>query len=198
MTKSTKIIAALGVATGLGIAALPMGSIFADTLLPLNYTGAQTSAEVKVKLKVSEAIAIATNKTVCGDDVTMVVKTNGSCKHLIAGGTNSKNGFTISVKDKDTDLALVNTNGSTAATAKIAAHDGDVNATAGTYGWSIKGGDQDFQNAKAIKATAQSVLKTTAAADKETEMTYNFATLPNQEVGTYEDTIVYTIAANNE
>ena len=92
----------------------------------------------------------------------------------------------------------MNTNGSTAATAKIAAHDGDVNATAGTYGWSIKGGDQAFQNAKAIKATAQDVLKTTAAADKETEMTYNFATLPNQEVGTYEDTIVYTIAANNE
>jgi hypothetical protein len=197
MTKSTKIIAALGVAAGLGIAALPAGSIFADTLLPLNYTGANTSAEVKVKLKVSEAITIATNKTVCGEDVTMVVKSNGSCNHLIAGGTNAKNGFTISVKDKDTDTSLVNTNGSTNASAKIAAHNGAVDATAGTYGWSIKGGDQVFQNSAAITSADQAVLKTTQAEDKETTMTYNFATLPNQEVGTYEDTIVYTISANS-
>lgn len=197
MTKSTKIIAALGVAAGLGIAALPAGSIFADTLLPLNYTGANTSAEVKVKLKVSEAITIATNKTVCGEDVTMVVKSNGSCNHLIAGGTNSKNGFTISVKDKDTDTSLVNTNGSTNASAKIAAHNGAVDATSGTYGWSIKGGDQVFQNSAAITSADQAVLKTTQAEDKETTMTYNFATLPNQEVGTYEDTIVYTISANS-
>ena len=127
----------------------------------------------------------------------MVVKSNGSCNHLIAGGTNSKNGFTISVKDKDTDTSLVNTNGSTNASAKIAAHNGAVDATAGTYGWSIKGGDQVFQNSAAITSADQAVLKTTQAEDKETTMTYNFATLPNQEVGTYEDTIVYTISANS-
>ena len=47
MTKSTKIIAALGVAAGLGIAALPAGAIFADTLLPLDLTnGTKQSQDV--------------------------------------------------------------------------------------------------------------------------------------------------------
>ena len=192
MTKSTKIVAALGVAAGIGIAALPLGS-FAAELIPFDYTTAtSTGKDVTVKLSVGEAIAVATDATVCGD-ITLQVNQTGSCKHKIAGGTNAVNGFTLSVADKDSELALVNATGSGTATAKIAAKDGALTAGMANGGWNISGG---ALSEKAITVAPQTVIKTKGAKEVATEMTYNFATQKNQEIGDYTDVITYTIAKN--
>ena len=196
MTKSTKIIAALGVAAGLGIAALPAGSIFATDLIPFDYTTA-TSADkdVTVKLTVSESIAIATEGDEC-DAGRVTVKSTASCTQKIAGGTNAKYGFTLSVKDKDSDTSL-NLDGTTTAVSND-----EIEAVAGTLGgsaswvsgWNLTGG---ALNQAAISATEQTVMKTSAAKDAQISMVYNVATKPNQTVGNYSDVITYTIAKNN-
>lgn len=200
MTKSTKIIAALGVAAGLGIAALPAGSIFAADLIPFDYTTAtSTGKDVTVKLTVGEAIAIAVEKSEC-DAGTAQVKSVAFCDEKVAGGTNAVNGFTLSVKDKEGSTSLVNADGSGTATAEIAATDSEV--FTGTVdapvwaaaGWNLTGG---ALNHAGITATEQTVVRTNAAKDYQTTVRYNIATSENQEIGEYSDVITYTIKANN-
>lgn len=218
MTKSTKIVAALGVAAGLGIAALPAGAIFATELIPFDYSdaGLYTTKDVTVRLNVAEALSLGVEDTDCaattdhGDasdpawDITddartsanLTVKSTGFCKHKIAGGTNNKNGFKLTVKDADADLNL----NRQIASGETLTNDGKIPAVAGALGgttwvagWNLTGGN--LTNA-AIAATDQIVIGTNAAKDVQVNMTYNFATKPNQEAGKYSDVITYTVAQN--
>ena len=209
MTKSTKIIAALGVVTGLGIATLPAGSIFAaNTLIPLDYSTTDSSAKnVQVKLTVGESIALAVEKPVCdgknSDNSNLSISDAGSCQNVIAGATNAPYGYTLSVATRPADSA----NGIAAATdymglggttqtedsAKIAAVDGKV-VSASNPGWNMTGGA--LTNA-AAKSTSQTVMKTNGTKQAEVDMTYNFATRSDQQAGEYWTYIQYTIAKNN-
>ena len=209
MTKSTKIIAALGVVTGLGIAMLPAGSIFAaNTLIPLDYSTNDSSAKnVQVKLTVGESIALAVEKSVCdgknANNNNLSISDTGSCKNVIAGATNAPFGYTLSVSTRPADSA----NGVAAATdymalngvaqtedsAMIAAVDGKA-VSAANPGWNMTGGA--LTNA-AAKATNQTVLKTNSTKQAEVDMTYNFATRSDQQAGDYWTYIQYTIAKNN-
>ena len=202
MTKSTKIIAALGVAAGLGIAALPAGSIFAveGDLVPFNYnTATSTGKDVTVRLTVGQALALAVESATC-DAGSAQVKTVKFCSEKVAGGTNAANGFTLSVADKDTNTSLENQE--TGSTATIAAT-GDAVYT-GTVespvwakaGWNLTGGALNHAAIASSADTALVVMKTNAPKDAQTVITYNIATAENQEIGTYEDQIQYTIAAN--
>lgn len=208
MTTSTKIIAALGVAAGLGIATLPAGAIFADnTLIPLDY-GTEDSAakDVQVKLTVEESIALAVQKSLCegktGSNTNLSISSVGSCTNVIAGATNAANGFTLSVASRPADAQ----NNITAATtymglngaaqsensAKVEAVDGVISTS--NPGWGMNGGA--IEN-KGVTTTAQTVMKTNAAKQAEVDMTYNFATRADQQAGEYWTYIQYTIARNN-
>ena len=199
MTKSTKIIAALGVAAGLGIAALPAGSIFAADLIPFDYTTAtSTGKDVTVKLTVGEAIAIAVEKSEC-DAGTAQVKSVRFCEEKVAGGTNAVNGFTLSVVDKEGSTSLENEDGSGTATSEIAATDDEVFTGSvsepvwAAAGWNLTGGNLEHTG---ITTDEQIVVRTNAAKDYQTTVRYNIATSENQEIGEYSDIITYTIAAN--
>ena len=205
MTKSTKIIAALGVAAGLGIAALPAGSIFAvgvgGDLVPFDYNSATSDdRDVTVRLNVTEALALAVEKTTCNAGDAMV-KTVSFCNEKIAGGTNSANGFTISVADKDTNTSLESTeSGSTATIAATgdAVYTGTVESPVwAKAGWNLTGGALNHTAIASSTDTALVVMKTNAPKDAQITMTYNIATAENQEIGTYEDQIQYTIEAND-
>ena len=203
MTKSTKIIAALGVAAGLGIAALPAGAIFADTLLPLDYTNTTQAQDVTVNLTVGEAVTLGVQNVKCATTdgaaaegtatVSLSVKAQGSCAHLVAGGTNAAKGYTLSVADKDETTALTRDGGTGTGADAIEAVAGDLGGTNWVAGWNLTGGLLDKA---AITHAAKPVQTTAAAGQNELTMTYNFATRVDQNQGTYKDVITYTISVN--
>ena len=198
MTKSTKLVAALGVAAGIGVAALPFGA-FAYTVTP--YVTSPDKAEVTVELKVNKAVGIAVasgrsadgstggRETTCTASNTLP-HTTGTCTHTVTIGANTP--ATLTLKDADTTTDLTGPTGSAA----IPARGG--NLTAGTAGWNISGGNLSA-NTAIVASDADSPLTVStlsAAGVADVEMTYNFATADNQMAGTYSDVITYTIAAN--
>ena len=199
MTKSTKIIAALGVAAGLGIASLPAGAIFADnTLIPLSYDG-EYGATTNVKLTVTEAVAIATEKTDCegknASNNNLTVSDTGTCTEVVAGLTNAANGFIMKVElsDGETDYLALNHTPQTVASAKVAGVTGAVSTS--NAGWNITGGA--LTNAKpGATGAGVTVMQTKGPKHAETDMTYNFATRADQQAGEYMTQITYTIASN--
>lgn len=205
MTKSTKIIAALGVAAGLGIAALPAGSIFAQTLTPLDLTtNTKQSQDVTVSLTVGEAITLGVENVKCattdgaateGAEVSLTVKATGSCSHAVAGSTNAAAGYTLSVKDGDSETALtLNGAATSVAQDKIVAQGGALGGDSWVAGWNLSGGDLDANTA--ITDQNQTVKSRATAGEDEFTMTYNFATRTDQNAGLYKDVITYTIAKN--
>lgn len=171
-----KIIAGLGVATALGIAALPVAGTFAAD-------PASATANVDVTVNVGATIAIATDGPAA---VSMTPNQTASSTGTVTVSTNNLGGYKLSVKDADSDLALKT------AGDEIPALGGTL--TAGTAGWNISGGS--LSNT-AIKATDQTVKENTnsanaAISNEVTSMTYNFATKNGQLQGQYVDTIVYT------
>ena len=213
MTKSTKIIAALGVAAGLGIAALPAGAIFATNDLstwPMAYPGA-SSENVTVELNVAEGIAIGVSASNCVGDSdgtesgvqSFSVSDAGECAMELAGGTNKPNGFTVSVKTTTGKTSYLVLDGKTTNPTdqqKIVAKSGtlgvDSNANAG---WNITGGELTTGTAapEADAATGAEVMRTAAPKQVQIPMTYHFATRNDQEAGHYSTQITYTIAAND-
>lgn len=170
-----KIIAGLGVATALGIAALPVAGTFAE------------SANVDVTVNVGATIAISAASP-AAVSMTPGQKTSSNAANITVS-TNSAGGYKLTVKDADTNTALVNANGT------IPAVSGALEA--GTAGWNITGGDL----VNVAISTEDQTVKTntnsthTAIANDVTAMTYNFATGDAQVTGEYKDTIVYTATA---
>lgn len=201
MTKSTKIIAALGVAAGLGIAALPAGAIFADETytFPLVY-GVNTSdgKDVTVKLNVGESIALGVSKTECvgktAGNLDLGISEAGSCAMEIAGATNAAHGFDLKVQKasgKWADLMLDGT-AQTEASAKVAAVNGQA-VSASNPGWNLTGGA--LTNFGAFD-TLTTIMRTAEAAQAKNDVTYNFFTRADQQAGTYSTQLTYTIAKN--
>lgn len=190
MTKTTKIIAALGVAAGLGIAALPSGAIFADadsTSLPLTYGSSPATTNVTVQLTVGEAIAIAVDSDTCA--ATATIGSTATCAGVVAAGTNVARGFKIEVTDADSTLELT----SSTTTDTIAAVSGTLTGGMTGGGWNITGGSL---TSAAITTGQQTVHTQATAGVREVNMTYNFATAADQAAATYSDTITYTATVN--
>ena len=100
--------------------------------------------------------------------------------------TNNASGYTLTVKDADSDTSLKNGN------IEIVAH---ATPTAGEARWSIEGGSL---SASAITAAGLQVKQTdtkTTGGDA-TTMTYTVSTAADQATGVYTDTITYTATTN--
>ena len=111
------------------------------------------------------------------------------CAHTVSIGANVPATLTVANGEDEENTDLVNTADSSAV---IPAQDGTA-VVHGTAGWNITGGS--LAN-KAITTSAQTVDSLAAAGEKDVNMTYNFATNPDQKAGTYQDVITYTITAN--
>ncbi len=222
MSKTTKVIAALGVVAGLGVAALPAFTYAQETV----------SGNVDLYVEVVPAIAMtitgnnddnghygfgngavdvfnpatAASSTIDGHETPATATTvassswmsilpnaTGTMTSTVTVYTNNASGYTLNLKDADSTTALTKVGG----TATIAAS-ATPSAGAGA-GWSVTGGDDDFASGAAITAADQTV-KTTAAKTSggdATTMTYTVATAADQETGAYTDTITYTATTNN-
>ena len=191
MSKYSKIVATLGVITGLGIASLPLASFAAP--IPL-VDGTPKTANVKVKLTVGDAVAIAvdSNDANAGNAAPSQTK---SATSTVSYATNKATGMTLTVKDQDTDtnMTVTGRTGTVAGTDVIVA--GTQGATAGQGQWSIKGGLLATDTAM-VKSneTALKVAESSAPINTDVNVTYNISTGTSQLPCTYEDTIVYTAA----
>lgn len=206
MTRSTKIVAALGVAAGIGVAALPLGS-FAT----LELVSSPQSKDVRVQLTVPKAVAIASDKdnssnpcsaamTVSGSSTTDIMPNSvATCENVVTAAANHA-GAVLSVKTAGTganatDLALAGGGDS------LTASDAAVSAGSGT--WNISAARTSgtgtiataFSGQKGITTSDQPVYTTTAAEEANITMTYHFGTKPDQTVGTYSNVLTYTVTA---
>ncbi|MDO4978593.1 MAG: hypothetical protein Q4E47_00335 [Candidatus Saccharibacteria bacterium] len=191
MSKKT-LIAALGVAAGLGVAAMPAAGVFADPATD------DSTEEIKVIINEALEINCVTETTAGASEVTMASgQSNSDLSTKCTVVTNAAKGFTLSVKDVDSELAL--TNSGTRPQDRIEA----VANAATTEGWSLTNTDGTgagvVTSPFAIKATDQIIHYQADPTDdqgKSVTVNYTFNTLADQAAGTYTDEIVYTATAN--
>ncbi|MBB1524597.1 hypothetical protein JEO88_02920 [Candidatus Saccharibacteria bacterium] len=192
MSKYAKIVATLGVITGLGIASLPVATFAAPIALDGSVPATQN---VVVQLTVGDAVAVsADNGTANGGNAAPNQAKNATSG--ISYATNAANGMVVNVKDvdEDTNMTVSGHTGTVAGTDVIAA--GTTGSTAGSGSWSIKGGLLTADTAMVKQSeTALKVAESNGPVNTNLNMTYNIATGGSQLPGTYQDTIVYTVVA---
>ena len=192
MSKYAKIVATLGVITGLGIASLPVATFAAPIALDGSVPATQN---VVVQLTVGDAVAVsADNGTANGGNAAPNQAKNATSG--ISYATNAANGMVVNVKDvdEDTNMTVSGHTGTVAGTDVIAA--GTTGSTAGSGSWSIKGGRLTADTAMVKQSeTALKVAESNGPVNTNLNMTYNIATGGSQLPGTYQDTIVYTVVA---
>lgn len=192
MSKYAKIVATLGVITGLGIASLPVATFAAPIALDGSVPATQN---VVVQLTVGDAVAVsADNGTANGGNAAPNQAKNATSG--ISYATNAANGMVVNVKDVDeeTNMTVSGHTGTVAGTDVIAA--GTTGSTAGSGSWSIKGGLLTADTAMVKQSeTALKVAESNGPVNTNLNMTYNIATGGSQLPGTYQDTIVYTVVA---
>lgn len=192
MSKYAKIVATLGVITGLGIASLPVATFAAPIALDGSVPATQN---VVVQLTVGDAVAVSADNGVAngGNAAPNQAK---SATSGISYATNAANGMVVNVKDvdEDTNMTVSGHTGTVAGTDVIAA--GTTGSTAGSGSWSIKGGLLTADTAMVKQSeTALKVAESNGPVNTNLNMTYNIATGGSQLPGTYQDTIVYTVVA---
>ena len=190
MSKYAKIVATLGVITGLGIASLPVATFAA----PIALGSTPSTQNVVVQLTVGDAVAVsADNGTANGGNAAPNQAKNATSS--ISYATNAANGMIVNVKDVDEDTNMTaGHTGTVAGTDVIAA--GTTGSTAGSGSWSIKGGLLTADTAMVKQSeTALKVAESNGPVNTNLNMTYNIATGGSQLPGTYQDTIVYTVVA---
>ena len=190
MSKYAKIVATLGVITGLGIASLPVATFAA----PIALGSTPSTQNVVVQLTVGDAVAVsADNGTANGGNAAPNQAKNATSS--ISYATNAANGMIVNVNDVDEDTNMTAGHaGTVTGTDVIAA--GTTGSTAGSGTWSVKGGLLTADTAMVKQSeTALKVAETTGPINNSLNMTYNIATGGAQLPGTYQDTIVYTVVA---
>lgn len=191
MSKYTKVVATLGVITGLGIASLPLATFAAP--IPLDGS-VPSSQNVVVQLTVGDAVAVAVDSNnVNAGNVSPNQTKNVST--TVSYATNHNTGMTLTVKDldEDTDMTAGLSGSPVAGTNVISA--GTNGNVAGTGNWSIKGGLLTSPTAMVKQSqTALKVQESNAPVNTTVNVDYDFSTGASQLPGTYQDTIVYTAA----
>lgn len=192
MSKYAKIVATLGVITGLGIASLPVATFAAPIALDGSVPATQN---VVVQLTVGDAVAVSADNGVANGGNAAPNQAKNATSG-ISYATNAANGMVVNVKDvdEDTNMTVSGHTGTVAGTDVIAA--GTTGSTAGSGSWSIKGGFLTADTAMVKQSeTALKVAESNGPVNTNLNMTYNIATGGSQLPGTYQDTIVYTVVA---
>lgn len=220
MSKTTKVIAALGVVAGLGVAALPAftyaaevaGQVQIDVVVPdaiamtiegnndttlggVSVFTPATATEIGDYDTTDGTAYDAANLQTSGSKTELLpnaVSNDATFKSVITVFTNAS-GYSLVLEDGDDNNALVNGSATIPATST-------TTLTAGTSAWGYKVGSSATDwlavpvngSAANIKANGQSV-----ATGDETEVYYGVATSATQAAGTYTDTVVYTATSTN-
>ena len=136
MSKSTKIIAGLGVVAALGMAVMPLAGTFAESHDPAQ--ASPVTNDVTVRYSIDETLSMTINNgtsAITHDKVDITSSTSdNSVQDTIKVSTNAEKGYTLTVKEKDgtgTDGALKNGNGATIAPFASAT------ALGSTAGWGL-------------------------------------------------------------
>lgn len=176
MSKVTKTIAALGVVAGLGVAALPLASYAATT----------QNIAVEAEIDTSLSVSAPTVATVSLQPTNGAAAKEGSSSVTV--NSNYLNGFTLNIKDSDSETGLTGDSGTIAAGTVL---DGTASA------WAYKGGDKTAYTAI---TTTDVALKTTdaptAAAGETVEITFAVAADEDQAAGTYTGGVTVTAVGN--
>ena len=203
MPKTTKLVAALGIATAFSITAVPLASSFADTTV----SGSPVSEEIKYAVSSSLSITVGVTSGAVDPTAATEVSAGGS---LDTKGNDVKvsgnNNFKVTVKDSDATTALTNGKGGT-----IATYTADKTSLADP-GWGITmtgtcaSGHTcgltagTYKGMPASSGTAITIYQRTATSASFTNDTiavkYGIKTASTQPAGTYSDTITYTVAAS--
>jgi len=186
----SKVIAGLGVVAGLGVAALPLSSYAAfDTAQITAEVGGAISIEVtgnKASVTPPSGVTIADNEVYLAP-VNGGAIAEGAATVKVSG--NAASGYTLSIKDSDSQTALVSADNHV-----IAAGVPDQGSSA----WGYKSGTATGYTA--ITAT-DVTIKTTDTAIAEggdsTDVTFGVSVSADQEAGTYKGGVIFTAVANN-
>ena len=221
MSKKTKIIAALGVAAGLGVAALPAASFASSTV----------AGEVELSADVNEAIAmtiLGNGDPTSGDPAVGVpgvdvytptgastidghpvgtlydplnLETSSSTVSLLpnaADTTTATSAITVYTNAAGGyNLSVKDADNTTALTHTDGTSTIPAGSTisAGTAAWGYKVGDGNFTAITASDVQIDTHSGPTSGGNT-TNVTYGVSTASDQKTGTYSDTIIYTATTN--
>lgn len=176
MSKITKTIAALGVVAGLGVAALPLASYAAD------------NQNIAVQATIGSTLSVDTPTVATVE----LAPTNGAAakegSSSVTVNTNNLNGFTLNIKDSDSETGLTGTSGTIAAGTTL---DGTVSA------WAYKGGDTaEYAAITTSNVPLKETDAPTTAAGETVEITFAVAADEDQAAGTYTGGVTVTAVAN--
>ena len=208
MSKSTKVIAALGVVAGLGVAALPAFTYAASTSgnvelevtvqpgIAMTIEGNSDGGAPGVIAEDPTGIAAAFNLGTidAGPSSSKTTMTQNTVKEdmtsTIKVYTNNAGGYTLTVEDQDSVTALKSGSNAINAISTPAA-----SLTGGQGVWGLKGGDLG-DNYTGVPANGTPLTVVAAGLQNNsgdtTVITYGVSTSAAQAQGVYTDTIVYT------
>lgn len=192
-------LALAGIATVVGIVGASATGVFAAT----------STANVKVNAIIEEVISTGTDLGGGADsgtgtdldpyvfniNVTPGTVSTNATPHKITVGTNSADGYTLKVKDVDTNTSLVNGSNT------IAAHAGTfASPTAlanNSWGYRLSTFGENLY--AGITTSDVTIMDHAGPIDSEVaNITYGILVDQSKPSGTYSDTIVYTLTTNNQ
>lgn len=185
MSKMTKVIAALGVVAGLGVAAMPLSSYAAET----------ASANVDVYATVDNSLSIeASKERVDLGPVSVGGVATGAT--TITVNTTAEKGYNLNIKDSDTETALVKmtADGATVATGADAATIPAGDLTAATSAWGYKTTGDVYS---VITTEDKEIFSTAAAGEASTDVTFGVKIGTGQAEGTYKGGVIFTANINS-
>lgn len=192
MSKTTKIIAALGVVAGLGVAALPLTSYAANESVTLTVT---VDPAISLSHSGTTSLTIAPNNA----DLTTASST-------LRVSTNNLKGYKLTVNDADADASLVH---ATQNDKKIVTT--TATPAAGTSSWAVQAGAAYTGMGAGLNTTwtkmpnntetplviRNSGAVTSAITNESSVLKYGVGVADGQEAGVYSTQIVFTAVSNN-
>lgn len=184
MSKMTKVIAALGVVAGLGVAAMPLGSYAAET----------ATTNVDIYAVVDNSLSIEASKdTVNLGPVSVGGVATGST--TVTVNTTAPKGYALNIKDSDDNTSLVKMtdDGATIDSATPASIAAGTLVDA-TSAWGYKTSSDAYA---AITTSDVEIDSTDAAGEGSTEVTFGVKIGTGQAEGTYKGGVVFTAQINS-
>lgn len=192
MSKMSKVVAALGVVAGLGVAALPLSSYAVAGVTDTANTTAQAIVGDSIEITVDDA-TVTMNNVMANQDINST-PTNITVK------TNNVSGYQVQIEDADAETALKTTDGSGTATGIPAGK-----PVKGTNAWGFKTSSSsanvnissDAADYRAVDAKGSPKIIATGAAQSANDgdviaLTFGVTVDSTIAAGTYQDEVTLT------